>query len=80
MLCRSIQVMLITSLHKAHISRVKKGLLWLVSTERYGSVRYDLGWHTLIQLAFPLPTVPLLDSGVVYAENEPLYLSFTFLF
>ncbi len=42
------------------------GSFCLVSTERYGTVQcsmvwYGLGPNTLIQLAFPLPTVPLLD-------------------
>ncbi len=35
--------------------------LWLVSTKRYGSVRYGSGPNTLIQLVFPLPKIPLLD-------------------
>ncbi len=33
----------------------------LSGTGQYSTVRYDSGRHTLNQLSFPLPTVPLLD-------------------
>ncbi len=34
-------------------------------TGQYSTVRCDSGQYTLIWIAFPLPTVPLLDSHVV---------------